>query len=197
MSTIDFIQNSKKIVAISNFKFSKDIEDFCSQYDCIIRFNSGSNPLILQKQSFYNGRVDVCALSGWSGGYFGSLDGFKDKKILCTRPNYLDEKYDNWYKNISIKQEFIDDIQKYTTKINYISYKIFVDFNNMYDYIHPSSGLITLFYIKKYLNTNIDCVNFFVDKTMYNYFINVPTKVHQVDKEKEIMQTLNINNIII
>lgn len=82
---------NKKIIAISNYKISEEIELFSSKYDFIIRFNICSNNLVLSRYNFYNHKTDLCVLSGWRYGRFGNFNGFMDKKILFSRPKYSND----------------------------------------------------------------------------------------------------------
>jgi hypothetical protein len=82
------INSSTKIVAISNFDFSNEIEDYIKKYDCVIRFNCGANEMLLKKYQNTNSSIscDICVLSGFSKGFFGPIEGFRDKCILFSRP---------------------------------------------------------------------------------------------------------------
>lgn len=187
---------NKKIVAISNFKISAETEHESSKYDLILRFNGGANIHNLKKYPFYNNRTDVCILSGWKDGEFGDLSGFKNQKVLFSRPKYQNDlKYR--YKDIAVDPSFEEKIKKYTNNISYIPLSVFYLLYDMYGYDHPTTGLISLFYFKYILNTNISGINFFCDDTLYNTFLHLKITGHDIKMEKLIFSTLNIKNIII
>lgn len=186
--------NNKKIIAVSNYAITPKTEEFISKYDCIIRFNSGSNPLVLNKYSYYNQLTDICVISGWRNANFGPMSGFKDQNILFSRPKCSEDiKYN--YKYICVPQEF-ENLLKDTKSINYIPLEYFYDFYNTYNYDHPTTGLITLYYIKEKLNYEIDCLNFFIDDQLYNIFENkYSIKSHNIHIEKKILDSLRIKQI--
>lgn len=195
LNAINFISQSKKIIAISNYRFSKEIEEYiAADYDCILRFNIGSNLDILNKEIFFNKRVDVACLSGWRIEDFGPKSGFKNQKILVTRPKYSDNLMYR-YKDIGVKPIFEKHLSAHTTNICYIPYEVCVDLYNKYNYDHPTSGLLTLYYIKNYLNENIEGINFFLGDNLYNDFSKSNGGGHDIEKEKLIFKDLNINNI--
>lgn len=193
----NLLSSSKKIIAISNYRITAETEQFSSEYDCIIRFNAGSNPIILKKYPFYNGKTSISVLSGWHIGYFGPLEGFEDQTVLFSRPKCVDNILYQ-YKNICIKQEFEDSL-KNTKLIDYIPLQVFYDFYHEYGYDHPTTGLIILYYIYKILKFKIDCLNFFVDDRLYNTFLNkkVKNNYHNLILEKNILNNLNIKHYII
>lgn len=195
-NAIDIIKLSKRIVAISNLKFSEQVESFAKDYDCIIRFNKGSNEKVLKKFCFYNGRIDICCLSGWKNGDFGPMIGFTDKPILFSRPKF-NKKLQYLYQKIYIKQTFINNISNHTCNLSFIPWEVFVSFYDKYKYDHPTTGLIVLWFIKNYINTNIDCVNFMQDENLYNVFINKGSSKHMIALEKKILSDMNVNNYII
>lgn len=185
---------NKKIIAVSNYKITKETEKFISEYRHIIRFNSGSNPSVLKQYEFYNQRTDVSVLSGWQEGDFGTIDGFCNQKILFSRPKCANNILYN-FKNICVKQQFENNLKNVNVKsIDYMPLQIFYNFYNEYDYDNPTTGLITLYYIKKILNFPIDCLNFFIDDKLYNTFLkNSPKETaHDLTKEKNILKDLNI-----
>lgn len=188
---------NKRTIAISNYKITPETECFASQYDCIIRFNIGSNPIILKKYPFYNGRTSISVLSGWHSGYFGPLEGFEDQTVLFSRPKCVNNIL-YYYKHICVKKEF-EDAFKNTKTLNYIPLYVFYDFYNEYAYDHPTTGLITLYYIYKILHLNIDCLNFFVDNKLYNTFSDIHPSVcyHNLELEKNILDNLNIKQYLI
>lgn len=195
-SAIDIIKSSKKIIAISNLKCTEAIESYTRDYDCIIRFNKGSNEKVLNQHSFYNKQTDICCLSGWNDGDFGHMVGFLNKPILFSRPQY-DTNIKYLYKKIYVRKDFLDKINPYTRNISFINWKVFSDFYDIYSYDHPTTGLITLWYIKHYLRKNIECVNFMQDSGYYNAFIDKSSVDHNFDLEKTILEELKINNHII
>lgn len=198
MIDISALCRNKKIIAISNYKTSKEIEDFAASYDFIIRFNKGSNEIFLNNYEFYNKRTDLCVLSGWRRGDFGPVEGFKNKNILFSRPKHED-KLQNFYKAISVCKKFENDIQKQTNEIDYIPVEIFYDLHKNYKYHHPTTGMITLYYLKKILNIDFDCINFFQDENLFNVFLNksLKGKVHKIQIERKILEDLNIKNHLI
>ena len=192
------IIQAKNIVAISNYKTSREIEELSDKYDCILRFNSGANPKVLKdKNKFYNGRVDVAVLSGWNMGFFGDLNEFKDIPVLFSRP----KKDENDFQPINpsgtflVRNNFLDKFNH--NNYAFISYQVYLDFIEKYKCIHPSSGLLTLFFIKNYLNSSIEGINFLTDEQMYNIFLNKKAHKHTFEIEKSIFSDLKIENIII
>jgi len=197
-----FIESANKIAAISNYKYSKDIEEFTKNYDIVIRFNNGSNTITLKDKlgRNFNNRNDICVLSGWQGvgGFFGNLNGYTNKTILFSRPKCVNGiKYK--YKKICVQQSFEDNIKKYTKDINYIPLQVFYDFYDEYNYDHPTTGLITTYYICKYFNKKIDVINFFIEQNnLHNTFLNVMYNyTHDISKESFILNSFNVNRIVI
>lgn len=169
----------------------------CSKYDCVIRFNSGSNPNILKQYSFYSNRTDISVLSGWKKGKFGPLSAYKNQKILFSRPlkNTIKNRKFAWF---GVEDKFIQDIKKYTDNFKFIPELVFEQIYQKYDYTHPTTGMVTLFYIKNYLNKNLDCVNFILsDNSLDHFFLkekNFTEYSHDLIFEKQILNDLNINN---
>lgn len=190
------LKNSKSVVAISNYRFSKNIEDIASKYDCIVRFNAGANPItIKQYNKFYNNRTDIASINGWPNGFFGPLDGFNNIPILFSRPKYekINDSKIKEPNHFLVKEHFVKKINH--NNIDFIPYKTYSEFVANYNYNNPSTGLLTAYYIKKYLNTNLNCINFFIDEKMFNCILNKSTTAHNTIKEKEIFNSLNIRNI--
>lgn len=185
---------NKKIIAISNYKISADTEVLSSKFDVIVRFNGGSNPNNLSQYNFYNGRTDLCVLSGWGAANFGDLSGFKNQQILFSRPKFsLGLKYN--YHNLAVRQAFENKILEYTTNISYIPDEVFYDFSQKYQYFYPTTGLIFLYYAKLFLKLDISCINFFIDSSLYNTFLNMKSSTHNVNIERSILNDLHIDNI--
>lgn len=200
MNAFDIINKSNKIIAISNYEFSKEIEDYASNFDCIIRFNKGSNPISLSSQisNVFNNRVDVCVLSGWPTGDFGPLQGFEKKIILFSRPKF-EKSLTGMHRKISVGDYFLNKITKHTNNISFIPHEIFLDLHKEEKYDHPTTGFITAYYIKKFLNKQIELVNFFRQdkKKLYNCFLDksVSSSTHNLSKESKILSDLGIKNI--
>lgn len=199
MNALDVLQKSNNIVAISNYKFSKEIEDYASNFDCVIRFNKGSNPIVLSSEGeHFNERIDICALSGWRNGDFGPIDGFSKKTILFSRPPARKDLIGR-YKLIYVKNEFVNELKKHTDFISFIPYEVFLDLYKEQNYDHPTTGFITAYYVKKYLNKNIKLINFFIEdkKKLFNYFLKKtpPVSDHNTIKESKILFDLGIENI--
>lgn len=174
---------------------SEQTESLALKYDCIVRFNIGSNPSILKQYDFYNGKTDLCCLSGWTTQNFGGLDGFIDKAILFSRPRCQPGlKY--FFKDICVKDSFENEILQYTQNLFYIEPYIFNQFCEEYQYDHPTTGLMILYYLKKILQCNIDCMNFFVDENLYNCFGYTDVAYHKVKRERKILESLDIRNIL-
>lgn len=195
---INKIIQANKIVAISNYKTSREIEELSDKYDCILRFNSGANPKVLKdKNKFYNGRVDVAVLNGWNQGFFGDLNEFKDIPVLFSRP----KKDENDFQPINpsgtflVRNNFLDKFNH--NNYAFISYQVYLDFIQKYKCIHPSSGLLTLFFIKNYLNSSIEGINFLTDDEMYNTFLKKKAQYHNFEVEKTIFSDLNVKNIVV
>lgn len=195
MDLEQFLLN-KKIVLISNYKITPEIEQFTLSYDCVIRFNIGSNIKILNQYNFYNNKTDISVLSGWSNHNFGPMNGFQNQKILFSRPK-CEQGIKYFYKHICVKQDFENTIKNYAQSINYIPLQVFYDFYHEYRYDHPTTGLIVLYYITKYLKINVDCINFYIDNKLYNTFSNSNSMCHKVFFERKILHTLNIKQHII
>lgn len=195
MNTI--LDPKKSTIAISSYKMTPETEEIASKYDTIIRFNIGSNEKILQTYSYYNGRTDLCGLSGFRTENFGPLDGFTQKHILFSRPKcQADLKH--FFKLICIKQEFEDKLSKFASSINFIDPSIFNQFVDEYKYDHPTTGLIILYYLKKHLFIDqLDCINFYVDDDLFNSFAHTYNSYHKINLERKILKDLLINNIVI
>lgn len=196
--------SNKSIVAISSYSMTPETEKLASEYDIVIRFNIGSNPKILKKYSFYNQKTDLCVLSGWTGkdgkykSGFGPLDGFTNQNILFSRPKKQDNFTIKVYDIISIRPEFENNLAQYTNSIKYIPVEVFYELNQLYNYAHPTSGIIAIYYISKILSLNIDTINFSVNK-FFNSFLGLDGNLsaHKIDIEQQILLDLNIKNIII
>jgi hypothetical protein len=174
---------------------SKETESLALKYDYIVRFNIGSNPRILEQYDFYNGKTDLCCLSGWSTENFGDIEGFVDKAILFSRPKCHPElKY--FFKDICVNDKFHNKMLTYTKSLFYIEPHIFNQFCEEYKYDHPTTGLIILYYMKKSLSLNVDCINFFIDDDLYNHFGGTGVAYHKIQKERKILESLNIRNIL-
>lgn len=191
----DFI--NKKIVAISNYDFTPQIESEASKYDIIIRFNSGSNENILSGFTFYNGRTDLSVLSGWIGGDFGNLNGFKDKRILFSRPKYSNDIKSSELQKICVTDAFEKKIKQYSQDISYIPAAVFYEFYDKYKYYHPTTGLICIYYMKQILNLDITAINFCCGTKFYNTFLKRQTPDHNIIIEKSVINDINITNILI
>lgn len=188
--------STKNIIAISNYKFNKETENIASKYDIIIRFNVGANQKILKQYTEYNSRTDLCCLSGYKTENFGPLDGFNSQHILFSRPKCQDN-LQHFFKLICVKQEFEDSIKNNVGSINYIAPEIFNEFVHTYKYDHPTTGLMILYYIKKYLpHYQLDCMNFYVDNNLLNTFTHSVNSYHKLNIERNILQNLGIHNII-
>lgn len=201
---LDIIKLSNKIVLISNYKCSKEIEEFTKCYDLVIRFNEGSNRLSLQNKlgSSFNNKTNICVLSGWKYGSFGDMNGFYDQEVLLSRPQCVEHlKY--LYKDICIKKTFIKELTRYTQKVSYIPLNVFYDLYAEFNYDHPTTGFITMYYICKYLHKPVDCINFFIDaKTnlLYNAFEgnkSIKKNNHNLKLESLISNSLQVNHIIL
>lgn len=185
----------QSIIAISNYKMSKETETLASKYDYIIRFNIGANQNILSQHNFYNQRTDLCCLSGWRTEKFGEFDGFSNKNILFSRPKCQPGiKY--FFKDICVTEKFEQKILEYTKNLFYIPIDIFHKFVEDYGYDHPTTGLMILYYFKVSLGFNIDCINFFVDNNLSNFFAKTGKAYHKINKERKILESLNITNIL-
>jgi len=199
------IQNAKTIALISNYKYSQKIEEFTDSYDLVVRFNEGSNQLSLEKKLHqnFNHKIDICVLSGWKNAYFGDMRGFYNKNILFSRPLCKKKLLYN-YKHICIQKRLERQLSAYTQNIFYIPLSVFYKFYEQYKYDHPTTGLITAYYLSKYFTGKINCINFFVDasnNTIYNAFIGQTSLdkhiYHNLKLELSIFNSLNIDNIIL
>lgn len=197
MNAVELLKGAKSIIAISNYKASRSIENLSARYDCIVRFNSGANPLEVSRRNlFYNLRTDVAVLSGWAKGEYGSLRGFKNIPILFSRPK---DKGDGSQTLKPHSEFFVKDLflSRFKRKdFSFVPYGVYCDFVSEFNYLHPSSGLLTLFYIKRYLNKNFEVINFFIDSKMHNTFLNLPSVNHSFNYEKMIFNKLKLVNHI-
>lgn len=200
MLPTDLLNKANRVIAVSNLTLNANTELKLKQYDCIVRFNKGSNPLELSLYPDYNGIVDVCVLSGWKKGDFGNLEGFVDKPILFGRPKYYKNIID-YLQVIAVKPAIHNSIINYTSNIQFIPEKIYHDFVKHFKYYHPTTGLITLFYIKEYCNKNLECINFlYINNMINNIYTNITdhsNHSHDLCKEQEILKKLNITNHIL
>lgn len=182
--------HANKILFISNAPITKPIHKIIDQYDYIVRFNSGSNPKILQDNyELYGDRVDLCVISGYQRGFFGDIEHFKNKDILFHR----------MIKNKS-SQYIFEEFTRYTDKINFIPNDVFNKFNDEYldvGYVAPTTGLITIYYFCNILKLNITCLNFCADKNIRNYFLkkNGAGGKHEHEKELEIYNKIQCEKI--
>lgn len=194
------INTAKSIVAISNFEYSNEIERLTKNYDCVIRFNSGSNEIILKSyENLYNCKTDVCVLSGYTNGFFGPIEAFQNKCILFSRPK-MEEKLLYRLNKIAVDENILKKINSITNNVSFIPIEIFYNFIRKYNYKHPTTGLITLFYIRSYLKKNIDAINFYPDiGNFFNFFLkgSYRDNPHNLKVEKNIIKDLEINNIYI
>lgn len=201
MSITKKITEAKSIVAISNFRYNEDIEKISKEYDCVIRFNKGSNPSILSKYNYHTRIPDICVLSGWSKGDFGPINAFKDQLILFSRPQYNNTNSKRMYDKIAVCPKIMKQISMITNNIEFTPTEIFQKLFKLYQYDYPTTGLITLFYIKSCLNVHIDCINFLINKTnLDNFFLNESNFVnhrHNLIIEQKILQDLSIENIYV
>lgn len=201
MSLYSKLANSTKIVAISNYSCSERIEEFIAKYDFVIRFNAGSNEFyLLEKLKHkYSKKNDLCVINGWKNGHFGNLNAYKNKEILFSRPRCV-SNIQYYFKDICVNQEVENLFKKYTDFINYIPLTVFYDFYNNYGIDHPTTGLITIYYLVKYLNKNVDCINFFIGQNLPNTFLsyNKNNKCpHNLKLESNILDILKVNRIIL
>jgi len=182
---IQDMQN-KNVLLISNAISLVPLLDIINSYDYIVRFNGGSNPILLQKEKhIYGDKVDLCVLNGHFTGRFGDLSGFKDKKILF-------HKMVNHEKN----KQILEQIGKYTNDLSIIPDNVHNEFINKYQYDSPTIGLITIFYLSEVLKLEITCLNFFQNEKLTNRLtdMNVNTG-HVYEKELHIYQNIKCNKI--
>jgi len=198
LNYLDKLKLSNKILIISNAKHKNNLQDFINSYDFIIRFGEGSNSEILTRIGHLGTKTDLCCLNGWGEQFLEPINGFKDKHILLTRPTYQ-QKFCNFYKFIHIKKPIIEKLKSVTEHINTIPWEIFLNFSTKYNYWHPTSGIITIYYIAQLVDkSKLTVLNFFQDDNLYN---NVTDKFkdsesnHNIKLEKRILSDLELNHI--
>lgn len=186
------INKDKKILLISNAIVHRSICDIIDQYDYIIRFNSGANPLILSSDQYkhlYGDRVDLCVINGHHTGKWGDLSGFTNKHILF---NFYIHHPEN--KHIRLK------FQEHTDHIYDIKYAVYHKFSQTYKYREkrlPTTGLMTIYYFAEYLGLNVTCLNFFMDNEMKHFVLlkNITFNVHDYESEINIFSQIQCEKI--
>lgn len=196
MSAIKLLEPDKSVAAVSSLKMTAETEKEASTYDIIVRFNIGSNAEVLSASEHYNGRTDICALSGWAHDIFGPLSGFCEKEVLMTRPR-CEEGMEDYHKKICVKEQVEKEIAKHAKSVSYIPNQVLKEIKKKYDYGHPSSGCVAVYYMSHTLKMRVDCINFLVDDKMFNSFTGKNKSAHNVWLERRILWEAGARNLIL
>ena len=175
------------IILLGNSKISTPIDKgMILESSKVVRFNGASDPLVIEKyKELLTDRIDVAALNGYSYGDSKNLHERMTKEVLFTRPIMVDASYKG---PVKVHPYFLNKFKVYGC----ISQDCFMQFFDIYNHLNPSSGLITAFYYKVYLNNEIKCLNFNFNKDFSHYFDNSAHKVcsHNPQLESKILDDI-------